>query len=173
MYLLIHPNVSRAGPDYGIISSSINFGDSTCIVATFPWQWQPCDALLKEKYQVQDVRVHVWAPFDTSMQFKTLPSNITVRAPRDDADVLVSIKGLNATESAMLCQAYHPVEDTVNLSIDHGARAQQTLRAFSSICLVSHTVKLLEHRLTPGPHNLYGNLLAFDSETYCWTWAAL
>jgi hypothetical protein len=59
LYLLIEPNVSRVGPDWAIISTSISY-ESQHVIAKFPHHWQPCDTLHDKKITVNGVEFYEW-----------------------------------------------------------------------------------------------------------------
>ncbi|KAL7533584.1 hypothetical protein ACHAXR_005329, partial [Thalassiosira sp. AJA248-18] len=136
LYLLLKPDVSRVGSDVGIISSSTNHDDLGSILATFPPQWQPCDALSKKQ---QDVKATLsnWMPLQHMSCF-SLKTNFTVQTPKsDDSSVLIKMNGLSESDMADLCcrDDVSGSERIVHLNVHRGAKAQQTVRRYNLLCV--------------------------------------
>jgi hypothetical protein len=59
VYLLLRPNFNRTGGDNAIISTSIDYNDTRCILAELDPYWQPCDAFDAD-HQLQSVVCPFW-----------------------------------------------------------------------------------------------------------------
>ncbi len=135
LYFLIKPDVSRNGPDKCIISSSSCHDDVSSILATLPWEWQPCDAL---KEELQNVKVESSSTLQLeSMKCLTPKTNFSVDAPEEnDSEVLIKMNGLSSTDVDDLCSRDDESgsKEVVVLNVHRGAKVQQTVRRFNHLC---------------------------------------
>lgn len=146
LYLLLKPDVGRTGPDVAIISSSSNHNDASSVLATFPWDWQPCDALKTDKQSVQ-VFVSNWKKL--SMTCSSFANYLTVESPKNEiSSLLVKMNGLSESEINDLCcrDDESGVEPLVRLNVHRGAKAQQTVRRFNLLCVAP----ILKHAAANG-----------------------
>lgn len=132
LFLLMQPQVSRNGPDYAVVSSSISHEDASSILACFPAFWEPCDALDPKHQRVKNVQLSSWMPLD--LKCRVPKTNIKVSSPKGSADFL-EVSGLSELDIAMLTRsdARESTSDCLELNITRGQEAQQTLRVFNSI----------------------------------------
>ncbi|EJK70638.1 hypothetical protein THAOC_07985, partial [Thalassiosira oceanica] len=130
--VLTVPQVSRNGPDYAVVSSSISHEDASSILACFPAFWEPCDALDPKHQRVKNVQLSSWMPLD--LKCRVPKTNIKVSSPKGSADFL-EVSGLSELDIAMLTRsdARESTSDCLELNITRGQEAQQTLRVFNSI----------------------------------------
>jgi hypothetical protein len=148
LYILMKPTVARTGADVGIISTSTNHNDSASIVATFPWKWQPCDALNETKHTVSNVTLSHWTPIVEKMSCFSLTTTFTVEAPStDDSSVLISMRGLSERDVANLCRDESGSESIVHLDVHRGAKAQQNVRSFNLMCVAPFLKHAAAHGL--------------------------
>jgi len=136
LYLLLKPQVARTGPDYGIISTSTNHDDVSSVLAFLPRDWQPCDALIREKQDIQKVVISNWAPLP-GMTCQASKSNFVVEAPTEDVSpVLIRMTGLSESDMNDLCLRDDPdgIKTEVHLSVHRGAKAQQTVKRYNLLC---------------------------------------
>ena len=135
LYFLIKPDVSRNGPDSCIISSSSCYGDVSSILATLPWEWQPCDAL---KEELQHVKVATHSTLELKhMKCLALKTNFSVVAPKeDDSAVLIKMNGLSTTDIDDLCSRDDEsgCKKVIALNVHRGAKVQQTVRRYNHLC---------------------------------------
>jgi hypothetical protein len=137
LYLILKPEVSRTGPDCAVISQSLSHDDASCIVATLPANWQPCDALRPDLHVVPEVQFNGWTNLE-EMKCVVPASSINVSSPvvGVETDVLLTVSGLTKSDTEIL--AFHANKDNADpviLPMATGQRAQQTVRAFNSICV--------------------------------------
>mmetsp|Transcript_15839 Transcript_15839/g.39337 ORF Transcript_15839/g.39337 Transcript_15839/m.39337 type:complete len:1761 (-) Transcript_15839:1193-6475(-) len=136
-YLYLRPDVSRTGPDVAVISESMDHNDSSAVIAILPRYWQPCDALISEMHFV-DADIEVYQELK-HVDILFPPSHATISSPREGVvnETLLFIEGLTQTEVQMLSVNSDPsgIQQKVELSMAHGAKALQTVRAFSAICV--------------------------------------
>ena len=147
LFLLLKPDVGRTGPDVAIITSSINYLDASSILATFPLDWQPCDALIEKTHKVPQVSLSNWQ--DLSMQCFAFSNSFTVESPKvDDSPLLVKINGLEEIAMNDLCRRDDESGDNnaVCLNVHRGAKAQQTVRRFNLLCVAD----VLKHAAANG-----------------------
>ena len=147
LYLLIKPDVSRVGPDIGMLSTSSDHNDTTSVLATLRPQWQPCDALNQEEQKVK-ANLLSWAPLQ-KMSCSSLKQNLTVDAPREDTSpVIITMSGLSDSDMSDLCcrDDESGSEQIVHLNVHRGAKAQQTVRRFNLVCVA----KFLQHAAANG-----------------------
>ncbi len=135
LYFLIKPDVSRNGPDTAIISSSSCHDDVSSIMATLPWQWQPCDALKEQLHDVHNVKVAANSYLE-SMKCFAPKTNYSVEAPKqDDSAVLIKMNGLPSADIDDLCSRDDVSgSKEVTLNVHRGAKVQQTVRRFNHLC---------------------------------------
>jgi len=136
LYLLIKPDVSRVGPDVGIISTSTNHDDVVSILATLPQQWQPCDAL-NEKMQEVKATLSNWIPLQ-NMKCFALNRKFTVESPKsDNSSLLIKMNGLSDSDMTDLSNRDDASgsEPVVHLNVHRGAKAQQTVRRLNLLCI--------------------------------------
>ncbi|GKY91341.1 hypothetical protein MPSEU_000106300 [Mayamaea pseudoterrestris] len=133
LYLIIIPNVHRTGPDQLVISSSINYTDSASVVAIFPRDWQPCDALNGQTEIA--LKLCTWK-LSPAVGLLAVKSNIRVMSPVD-SDVLVRVTGLSEVQKTMLLRgdAASSESQTIELQVHGGQQAQQIIRIFNSTCV--------------------------------------
>ena len=134
LYLLMHPQVSRNGPDHAVISSSISHEDASSILARFPAFWEPCDALVTKLQRVKDVHLSSWMPLD--LKCRVPKTNLEVSCPEGSPDEeLLEVSGLSELDIAMLTRsdARESTADCLELNVTRGQEAQQTIRVFNSI----------------------------------------
>eukprot|EP00804_Cyclotella_cryptica_P011347 CCRYP_016368-RC/>CCRYP_016368-RC protein AED:0.46 eAED:0.42 QI:0/-1/0/1/-1/0/1/0/512 len=146
LYLLLKPDVGRTGPDVAIISSSSNHNDASSVLATFPWDWQPCDALKRDKHNVK-VFLSNWK--DLSMTCSSFANSFNVESSTDeDSSRLVKVHGLSDSEINDLCcrDDESGLELLVHLNVHRGAKAQQTVRRFNLLCVAP----ILKHAAAKG-----------------------
>ena len=148
LYLILKPEVSRTGPDCAVISQSLSHDDTSCIVATLPANWQPCDALRPDLHVVPEVQFNGWSNLE-EMKCVVPASSIDVSSPLVgvETDVLLTVSGLTKSDTEIL--AFHANEDNADpvlLPMATGQRAQQTVRAFNSICVA----KILQYVASTG-----------------------
>lgn len=147
LYLLLKPDIGRTGPDVGIISSSSNFVDSSSILATFPLDWQPSDALLEEHHSVSKVSLSNWK--DLSINCHAFANTCTVVSPKvDDSSLLLKVNGLSDSNVNDLCCRDDESGSArlVHLNVHRGAKALQTVRRFNMLCLA----EVLKHAASNG-----------------------
>lgn len=154
LYLLMHPKISRNGPDYAVITSSMSHQDLSSILAVFPNSWQPCDALNSRLHQVKGVELTDWCP--SLIECRVLPSDIEITSPIDHfSNTLLKISGLSELDVKMLSwnDAAETSSGLLSLNVCRGQAAQQTVRVFNSICVArmqQHAAMgLLKHDLSP------------------------
>ena len=96
MYILIAPYVSRAGPDYGIVTSNPDFRDVPAIRATFDSYWQPSDTL-DDETMLQNLTFSDW---QNAPNFKLLvpPTSTVVSAPQIDKNPKSSAPNITFAE---------------------------------------------------------------------------
>ena len=137
LYLLMQPFVSRNGSDFAVISSSISHNDPSAILATFPFKWQPCDALKPKYHKVKGVKLSKWSPL--ALKCSVPKSSIKVNSPANDLKTLVEVSGLSQLDVSMLGRndtaTASESTDIVSLNVTRGQQAQQTVRVFNSICI--------------------------------------
>ena len=134
LYLLLQPQVSRNGPDFAVVSSSICHEDASSILACFPAFWEPCDALIPKLQRVKNVQLSSWTPLD--LKCRVPKSNIKVSSPNGSPDEeMLEVSGLSELDIAMLARsnARESTADRLELNVTRGQEAQQTLRVFNSI----------------------------------------
>lgn len=132
----MQPFVSRNGSDFAVISSSISHQDPSAILATFPFKWQPCDALKPELHKVKGVKLSKWA--SSALTCSIPKSNIKVTSPANDLLTLAEVAGLTELDVSMLGRndmAASNATDVVSLNVTRGQQAQQTVRVFNSLCI--------------------------------------
>ena len=138
LYLLLQPNVSRNGPDQAVISTSISHHDASSIVATFPTNWQPCDALTTRLQSVEGVLLSLWSTLK-GMKCRIPPNKVKAMAPSiPDTTTLAVINGLGNSEIAILMGEKLGSSGNANvirLNLHQGQRAQQLVRVFNSVCV--------------------------------------
>ncbi|OEU08217.1 hypothetical protein FRACYDRAFT_212855 [Fragilariopsis cylindrus CCMP1102] len=145
MYLMLKPCVSRTGPDVATVSTSLSYLDTTCVVAIFPLDWQPCDALDPNLQRVKGIQFPKWSPAP-SIRCLIPPSNISVTAGSAASNTLLKVNGLNQSDIEMLTRgatAILPKNNENNggsnnipiLQLSNSQKAQQSLRGFNSICV--------------------------------------
>jgi len=166
LYLLIKPNVTRAGADRAIISSSISYEDSF-IMAEFPSYWQPCDALTDGMKEVDDVQMREWkkAP---SVQCRAQFSSVTVQSQKClESDDLVTISGLTDRHCNMMCQSIESDDILLKLPVHSGQRAQQIIRTFNSFCVAAIQQYVASHGLNFGlvPDGDWNDLKLKDADS--------
>ena len=147
LFLLLKPDVGRTGPDLAIITSSINYLDASSVLATFPLDWQPCDALIEKTHKVTQVSLSNWQ--NLSMQCFAFSNSFTVESPKvDNSPLLVKINGLEETAMNDLCRRDDESGDDniVRLNVHRGAKAQQTVRRFNLLCVAD----VLKHAAANG-----------------------
>ena len=147
LYLLLKPDVGRTGPDVAVISSSIDATFSSSIIATFPLDWQPSDALIKKTNSVANVSLSIWK--DLVMTCFAFTTTCTVESPKiDDSSLLVRINGLSENDITDLCcrDDEFSVQSEVRLNVYRGAKAQQTVRRFNLLCVA----EILKHAAAHG-----------------------
>jgi hypothetical protein len=156
VYILLKPNVNRTGPDRGIISTSMDHDDSTCILAELDTFWEPCDSL-SAGHQRQGVECSSWqaAP---SVKCLVPASRIRVESV-DKNNSLVVVSGLRDTDVAMLCrsatgaEAGPADESLLKLNVHSGQQAQQIVRVINSAVvapILKHAAMgKLKHDLSP------------------------
>lgn len=140
LYLLLKPDVARTGPDVGIISTSVSYEDTTHVLAYLPSSWQPCDALIPKYHHVKKIQCPTWS--DESSLDGCIPnSSVEVRKPDGKTNTsknnncVLQVCGLCKAEMKMLSRGFHPDKNgIVSLQLSHSQQAQQSLRAFNSIC---------------------------------------
>ncbi|CAB9508230.1 C-5 cytosine-specific DNA methylase [Seminavis robusta] len=136
IYLLMKPNVSRTGGDYAIITTSMDFTDTSCILAELDQYWQPGDAF-DATNQRQAVRCQSWGALP-GFECKIPKSTIQVEAPGTENNLVV-VQGLKRTEATMLeridCMNRTSSGDgaLVELNVTSGQRAQQVVRRINAI----------------------------------------
>jgi hypothetical protein len=148
LYLILKPEVSRTGPDCAVISKSLSHDDTSCIVATLPATWQPCDALRPDLHVVSEVQFNGWSYLE-EMKCVVPASSIDVSSPLAgvESDVMLTVSGLTKSDTEILAfHANKDNEDPVILPMATGQRAQQTVRAFNSICVA----KILQYVASTG-----------------------
>jgi len=136
LYLMMQPFVSRNGSDFAVISSSISHNDPSAILATFPFKWQPCDALKPKLYKVKGVKLSQWAPL--ALKCSVPKSNTKVHSPAGDLQTLAEVSGLTELDVSMLGRndlVAQNATDVVSLNVTRGQQAQQTVRVFNSLCI--------------------------------------
>jgi len=132
----MQPFVSRNGSDFAVISSSISHDDPTAVLATFPFKWQPCDALEPRLHKVKGVKLSMWAPL--SLKCSVPKSSIKVNSPADEVDTLAEVSGLTELDVSMLGRndmVTSNSTDILSLNVTRGQQAQQTVRVFNSLCI--------------------------------------
>jgi hypothetical protein len=145
MYLMLKPCVSRTGPDVATVSTSLSYLDTTCVVAIFPLDWQPCDALDPNLQRVKGIQFPKWSPAP-SIRCLIPPSSISVTAGSAASNTLLKVNGLNQSDIEMLSRgatAILPKNNGNNgrsnnipiLQLSNSQKAQQSLRGFNSICV--------------------------------------
>ena len=135
LFVLIKPDISRNGPATAIISSSSCHDDLSSILATFPWQWQPCDALKEQLHNVK-VAVSNYISLE-NMKCLSPKTDISVEAPEeDDSAVLIKMNGLSNTDIDDLCSRddLSGSEELIVLNVHRGAKVQQTVRRYNHLC---------------------------------------
>lgn len=151
LYIMLKPNVNRIGPDYAVITTSLDHDDTSSILAVLPWKWQPSDALDPDSQDVANVSLKNWVPI--SMECMVPECMIQVDSPRDSSEVLVSVSGLSESHVKMLCRDVAATNDPVKLKTVGGQEAQQTVRVFNSVCVASilqyASASGLKYDLTP------------------------
>jgi len=147
LYILIRPDVSRNGPDTAIISTSSCHSDVSSVLATLPWQWQPCDALKEKLQDVHNVKVAANSAIE-SMKCFAPKTNFSVEAPeQDDSAVLIKMKGLSSTDIDDLCSRDDDSgSQEVKLNVHRGAKVQQTVRRYNHLCAAA----FLKHAANKG-----------------------
>lgn len=147
LFILLKPDVGRTGPDLAIISSSNNHLDSSSILATFPLDWQPSDALNEKKQSVK-VSTSNWKHL--SMQCSAFANTFTVESPpkSDGSSLFVKMNGLLESDINDLCcrDDESSVQELVRLNVHRGAKAQQTVRRFNLLCVAD----ILKHAAENG-----------------------
>ena len=140
LYLMMMPEISRTGPDTAIISTSISYKDSSSILAVFPSNWQPCDALVSKYHTVRNVSLRNWKVF--SMKCNIPESSINVTSSKSRSDTLLTVDGLKNEDITMLSRCFDVETITksanshrVKLNVTQGQKAQQTVRVFNAICV--------------------------------------
>jgi hypothetical protein len=147
LYLLLRPDVGRTGPDVAVISSSNNYLDASSILATFPLDWQPSDALNEKNQSVEEVSLSHWK--DLSMTCCAFSNAFTVESPKvDDSPLLLRINDLSEADISDLCSRDDEsgLQASVNLNVHRGAKAQQTVRRFNLLCVAD----VLKHAASHG-----------------------
>ena len=146
LYLLIKPEVSRTGPDTAIISTSLGHDETSCILAYFPVDWQPCDALEPKLQKIEGVRFTCWSSAPALNCF--IPkSNIQVSAPMTDvkSKELIRVSGLSDPDLQTLCRSGTPCLDGYEkINFTRSQSAQQSIRCFNSVCVAP----ILKHAAT-------------------------
>jgi len=143
LFLLLRPNVLRTGPDTAIISSSSNYEDMTSVLAEFPMNWEPCDALDPKKHR-QKLIFKQWRNL-CDLQCLIPTSNLTVSSAGEGKNTLVSVNGFSETEIQMFRRGANS-SGRVKLNVTNGTQAQQTVRVFNAICVSS----ILQHAARNG-----------------------
>jgi hypothetical protein len=134
-YLIMMPEISRTGPDYAVISSSLSDGEPSFVIATFPLAWQPCDALVESLHEVKGVRISTWKSLN-AMKCLAPSSTISVSS-QGIADKFVEVSGLSNSEVSMLCADSGTdltSKGLVPLDWTCSRKGQQRLRSFDAIC---------------------------------------
>ena len=132
----MQPIVSRNGSDFAVISSSISHQDPSAILATFPFKWQPCDALKPKLHKVKGVKLSKWA--SSALTCSIPKSNIRVNSPANDLLTLAEVAGLTELDVSLLGRndmAASNATYVVSLNVTRGQQAQQTVRVFNSLCI--------------------------------------
>lgn len=137
LYLLIKPDISRNGPDTVIISTSLNHEETTCIIAYFPMDWQPCDALNTKLHTVKGVKYTKWSSV-SAVKCIAPKSKIEVSGPSGETNSkgLLSISGFSESEIEILCRGSNSCGEGYNkLNFQGSQSAQQCTRIFNSLCV--------------------------------------
>ena len=131
-YIIIKPNVHRTGPDECVLSESIDYNDSSSILAYFPRGWQPEDAFSTGETEVT-LQLSNWQPLD---HFQVSVPLSTVRTTRGDSNAndLVVVEGLPAVQTQMLLGNQADTTSPVKIHVANGEKAQQNVRVFNALC---------------------------------------
>lgn len=137
LYLLVKPDISRNGPDIAVISTSLNHEETTCIIAYFPLDWQPCDALKTNLHLVKGVKFTKWSSVSAVECFAPR-SKIEVSAPsvKAKSKELLTVSGFSDSDIETLCRSSTICERGYNkLNFTGSQSAQQCIRIFNSLCV--------------------------------------
>lgn len=138
LYLMIQPKVSRNGPDYAVITSSMFHDDLSSIIVRLGWLWQPCDALKPSLYNVKEVEIMSWSPL-AAFECYVPSSAVNISSPNNHTSgLLLEVSGLSELDVQMLSRNDATSNDVMGilpLNVYRGLDAQQTIRVFNSICV--------------------------------------